>query len=197
MYTTAETQITLSGQVTGISAAGPTNLPLVGAQLAVYAVDASTGERRGAALVAQTIAADGRWGPLATNSATPLEFVLDAPGFAIAHIYRAPFARSADTVHLRPERSIAAADQGAGALISFTRPRAYFGLPRDTVLLDGQPAAGIPSGVAGVAVARLKLTETTSRPVVGEFRSGVINERIVGRTWPASERHVTVLELHE
>ena len=197
MYTTPETQITLSGQVTGISAAGPTNLPLVGAQLAVYAVDASTGERRGAALVAQTIAADGRWGPLATNSATPLEFVLDAPGFAIAHIYRAPFARSADTVHLRPERSIAAADQGAGALVSFTRPRAYFGLPRDTVLLDGQPAAGIPSGVAGVAVARLKLTETTSRPVVGEFRSGVINERIVGRTWPASERHVTLLELHE
>jgi hypothetical protein len=33
--------------------------------------------------------------------------------------------------------------------------------------------------------------------VVGEFHSGVINERIVGRTWPGHERHVTVLELHE
>jgi len=197
MYITPETVLTLSGLVTGVTAAGPTNQPLVGAKLAVYAVDATTGERRGTALVEQTIAADGRWGPLATNSATPLEFVLDAPGFAIAHTYRAPFARSADTVNLRPERSIAAADQAAGALVSFTRPRAHFGVPRDTVLLDGQPAAGIPSGVAGVAVARLKLADAASRPVVGEFRSGVISERIVGRTWPASERHVTVLELHE
>ena len=33
--------------------------------------------------------------------------------------------------------------------------------------------------------------------VTGEFRSGVISERITGRTWPAAERRVTVLELHE
>jgi hypothetical protein len=196
-HVTHEAQVTLSGKVTGYAGSSPTNLPLPGARLTVYAVDADTGERRGAPLVAQTIGADGRWGPLATASTTPLEFVLEAPGFATAHTYRAPFARSADTVNLRPERSIADADKDAAALVSFTRPRAYFGLPRDTVLLDGQPAAGIPPGVAGLAVSKLKLKDATARPVVGEFRSGVIRERIVGQVWPASGGHVTVLELHE
>jgi hypothetical protein len=163
----------------------------------VYAVDAGTGARRGAALVDQTIAADGRWGPLQTDSATPLEFVLEAPGQAIAHFYRSPFARSSDIVHLRPERAIADADKDAAALVTFVRPRAYFGLPRDTVMLDGQPASGIPPGVAGVACSKAKLKVGVGRPVVGEFRSGVISEHIVGATWPAKTGHVTVLELHE
>ena len=196
-HVTPEAQVTLSGKVSGFAGSSPSNLPLVGARLTVYAVDAGTGARQGAPLVAQTIAADGRWGPLATDSATPLEFMLEAPGFATAHTYRAPFARSADTVHLRPERAIAEADKDAAALVTFTRPRAYFGLPRDTVLLDGQAATGIPSGVAGVAVSRLKLKDAAARPVVAEFRSGVISERIVGQVWPARDGHVTVLELHE
>lgn len=196
-HVTPEAQVTLSGKVTGYAGSSPSNLPLVGAKLTVYAVDAGTGARRGAPLLAQTISADGRWGPLATDSATPLEFMLEAPGFATAHTYRAPFARSADTVNLRPERAIADADKDAAALVTFSRPRAYFGLPRDTVLLDGQPAAGIPPGVAGVAVSKLKLKDAAARPVVAEFRSGVLSERIVGQVWPAKDGHVTVLELHE
>ncbi len=196
-HVTPEAQVTLAGKVTGYTGSSPSNLPLVGAKLTVYAVDAGTGARRGAPLVAQTISADGRWGPLATDSATPLEFMLEAPGFATAHTYRAPFARSADTVNLRPERAIADADKDAAALVTFSRPRAYFGLPRDTVLLDGQPAAGIPPGVAGVAVSKLKLKDAAARPVVAEFRSGVLSERIVGQVWPAKDGHVTVLELHE
>ena len=196
-HVTPEAQVTLAGKVSGFAGNSPSNLPLVGARLTVYAVDASTGARRGVPLLAQTITADGRWGPLATDSATPLEFMLEAPGFATAHTYRAPFARSADTVNLRPERAIADADKDAAALVSLTRPRAYFGLPRDSVLLDGQPATGIPPGVAGVAVSKLKLTDAAARPVVAEFRSGVISERIVGQVWPAKDGHVTVLELHE
>lgn len=196
-HVTPEARVTLAGKVSGYAGSSPSNLPLVGAKLTVYAVDAATGARRGAPLVAQTIAADGRWGPLGTDSATPLEFMLEAPGFATAHTYRAPFARSADTVNLRPDRAIAEADKDAAALVSFTRPRAYFGLPRDTVLLDGQAATGIPPGVAGVAVSKLKLKDAATRPVVAEFRSGVISERIVGQVWPAKEGRVTVLELHE
>lgn len=196
-HVTPQAQVTLAGKVSGYAGSSPTNLPLVGAKLTVYAVDAGTGARKGAPLWTQTITADGRWGPLATDSATPLEFVLEAAGFATAHTYRAPFARSADTVNLRPERAIADADKDAAALVTFSRPRAYFGLPRDTVLLDGQPAAGIPPGVAGVAVSRLKLKDGAPRPVVAEFRSGVISERIVGQVWPARDGHVTVLELHE
>jgi pimeloyl-ACP methyl ester carboxylesterase len=203
-HVTPEARVTLSGKVTGFLGATPTNLPLANARLQVFAVDTASGERRGAALLDQAVGDDGpaagRWGPLATDSATPLEFVLAAPGFATAHIYRAPFARSADTVYLRPEPAIAAADKDATALVSFTRPRAYFGLPRDSVLLDGQPAPGIPPGVAGVAVSKLKLKDakdSAGRAVVGDFKSGVIAERVVGRTWPAADGHVTVLELHE
>jgi triacylglycerol lipase len=196
-YITPQAQVSLSGKVSGYVGSSPSNLPLAGARLTVYAVDAGTGARRGDPLLTQTIAADGRWGPLATNSSTPLELVLQAEGFATAHTYRAPFARSADTVNLRPERAIAAADKDAAALVLFSRPRAYFGLPRDTILLDGQPAPGIPPGVAGVAVSKLKLKDAAARAVVGEFRSGVINERIVGQVWPAQDGHVTVLELHE
>lgn len=191
-----EARVTLDGLVTGFTAAGPTNLPLPEAQLAVYAVDPETGVRRGAALLQKTIGADGRWGPLVTDARTPLEFELSAKGFATAHIYRAPFARSSSLVHLRPER-LAAADAEGGSVVRFVRPRGYFGLPRDTVLLDGATAPGIPPGVAGVASSQLKLATGPVRPVVGEYRSGAISERIVGRTWPAAAQRVTVLELHE
>jgi triacylglycerol lipase len=193
---TPEAQVVLGGKVSGFSAAGPTNLPLAQAQVAVYAVDPATGARQGAALVNQTVGADGRWGPISTDSRTPLEIVLAAPGFATTHFYRSPFLRSSDLVNLRPER-LADADKTAGAVVSFSRPRAYFGLPRDSVRLDGAPAAGIPTGVAGIATVKLKLDSAVARPVVGEFSSGVISERIVGLTWPAKDNQLTVLELHE
>jgi len=192
-----QARVTLDGLVTGFTPAGPTNLPLAGAEVTVYAVDAATGARRGEALLKKTVAADGRWGPLVTDARTALEFELAAPGFATAHIYRAPFARSSSLVHLRPERLSAADAQGAGAVVRFVRPRGYFGLPRDTVLLDGATAPGIPPGVAGVASSQLKVPSAEPRAVAGEFRSGAIAERIVGRTWPVAAQRVTVLELHE
>ena len=200
-HITPEATVTLSGKLTGVAAAGPTNLPAPGGRIAVYPVDAATGARSGPALVDQAITADGRWGPISTSSNTALEFVVQAPGFALAHVYRSPFPRSSDLVSFRPER-VADADKAAAAIVSLVRPRAYFGVPRDTVLLDGQPAPGIPPGVAGVAAAKLKLDSVAldkgvGRAVVGEFRSGVISERIVGRLWSARDNHLTVLELHE
>ena len=192
----AEVRVVLDGLVTGEAAAGPTNLPLPGARVAVYAVDAATGQRRGAALVDKTVGADGHWGPITTDPNTPLEFELRAAGFAVTHIYRSPFPRSSALVHLRPE-TFANADKDAVAVVTFVRPRAYFGLPRDAILLDGQPAPGIPPGVAGVATSKLKLKDS-GRSVVGEFRSGIVNERVAGIAWPAAqgdEQHLTVLEL--
>ena len=94
-------------------------------------------------------------------------------------------------VSLRAERFVEA-ERDAGSVVVFTRPRGYFGVPRDRIVLDGtSPPAGIPSGVAGVATARLKLPVAAARPVVGEFNG----ERIVGRTWPAADNQVVVLEL--
>ena len=92
---------------------------------------------------------------------------------------------------MHPERAVEA-ERDANAIVIFTRPRGYFGLPRDRIVLNGTtPPAGIPSGVAGVATTRLKLADAASRAVVGEFNG----ERIVGRTWPAADNRVVVLEL--
>ena len=191
-----EASVVLDGTLSGLGLDNrvgtfATNLPLVGATLEVFAVDAASGGRIGPARHAKTIGADGRWGPFATDAQARLEFVIAAPGYATTHVYRSPFPRSSTVVSLRPER-IVDAERDAGAIVVLTRPRGYFGIPRDRISLDGtSPPAGIPSGVAGVATARLKLADANARAVAGEFNG----ERIVGRSWPAADQHVVVLEL--
>ena len=194
-----EERVVLDGKVSGLGLGNDptkgnfaTNLPLAGATVEVHAVDAATGARRGGALHRANIGADGRWGPLATDSRTPLEFVVAAPGYATTHIYRSPFPRSSDIVQLRPER-LADGDRGAASVVSLSRPRGYFGVPRDRIELDGaSPPAGIASGVAGVSIAKTKLASGAGRAVAASFNG----ERIVGRAWPAADNHVVVLELH-
>ena len=128
-----------------------TNLPLAGATVEVYATNPATGERLGPAVHRKTIGADGRWGPFAADGGARYEFVVSAPGYATTHVYRSPFPRSSSVVNLRPER-LADADRDAKALVTLTRPRGYFGVPRDRIALDGtSPPAGIPAGVAGVS----------------------------------------------
>ena len=168
-----------------------TNLPLVGASVEVYATDANTGERLGSAAHRKTIGADGRWGPFVADGSARYEFVIAAPGYAVTHIYRSPFPRSSQVVSLRAER-LAEADRSAGALVSMSRPRGYFGVPRDRIVLDGtSPPAGIPAGVAGLSEARIRIADAGGRAVAGEFNG----ERIVGRAWPTAANHVVLLEL--
>lgn len=194
----AQDRVRLDGKVSGLGLGNDpsqgsfvTNLPLAGATVEVYATDPATGERLGEPRWRKTTGADGRWGPFAADGRATYEFVVVAPGYATTHVYRAPFARSSDLVHLRAER-LADADKDAGAVVSLVRPRGYFGLPRDTVVLDGQnPAPGIPPGVAGVAASKIKLPAGPLRAVAGEFNG----ERIVGRNWPAAQGHVVFLEL--
>lgn len=190
-----EATVVLDGQVDGFIGASPTNRPLAGATVEVYAVDPATGARRGGPLHTKTVGADGRWGPFGSTPEALHEFVISAPGFATTHVYRPPFPRSSRVVHFRPER-LADADKAAAAVVVFTRPRGYFGVPRDRVVFDGQqPAPGIPPGVAGVSSSRLRLAEA-GRAVAAEFASGVLNEKLVGRAWPAAENRITLLELH-
>jgi hypothetical protein len=92
---------------------------------------------------------------------------------------------------LRAER-IADADRDAKSIVTLTRPRGYFGIPRDQIGLDGKtPPGGIPPGVAGVSAAKLKVLDAPNRAVPAEFNG----ERIVGRAWPAADNHVVFLEL--
>lgn len=191
-----EERVVLSGKVSGLGVSStdpasgntPNNLPLPGARLEVFAIDPSTGARRGSPALAQVIGNDGLWGPLVARHDTPYEFVVSAPGYATTHIYRSPFPRSSTIVNLHPER-IAAADRGAPSLVLFTRPRGYFDPARDRMAFDGQspPPGALPG--AGVATSRIKPTGP-QRTVVGEFNG----ERVVGRTWPGTDQ-VSVLEL--
>ncbi|HEY9025251.1 MAG TPA: twin-arginine translocation pathway signal, partial [Burkholderiaceae bacterium] len=198
---TAEPSVVLDGKVSGYGVdnqqgSAASNLALAGATVEVYATHPATGERLGPARHRKTLGADGRWGPFTTDANTPLEFVISAPGYtapyATTHLYRSPFPRSSSIVNLRAERLLES-DKDAKAIVVLTRPRGYFGVPRDRIALDGNsPPAGIPSGVAGVSTAKLKVVDDAQRPVTGEFNG----ERIVGRAWPVAENHLVLLELH-
>ncbi len=197
----SEPQVRLSGKVSGMGIENRpgtgnfvNNIGLAGALVEVYAVDASTGARLGAPLLRQSVGADGQWGPLKTTNQTALEFQISAPDFATTHIYRSPFVRSSNLVHLRVQR-VAPADRDAGAIVTLIRPRGYFGLPRDSASrLDGKsPPTDIAPGVAGLAATRVRADAAPARAVSGEFNG----ERIVGRTWPVAENHVVLLELHD
>jgi pimeloyl-ACP methyl ester carboxylesterase len=195
-----ESRIVLDGKVSGLGLGNDpmqgrfaTNLPLAGATVAVFATDAASGERLGPPKHRRRVGSDGRWGPFTAQAGMAYEFQISAPGYATTHVYRSPFPRSSALVNLRAEM-LADADREAGSVLSFVRPRGYFGLPRDRIVFDGQdPAPGISPGVAGVAVSRLKLAAGPMRPVAAEFNG----ERIVGRNWPAAQNHVVFLELQQ
>lgn len=195
----SEAMVTLGGRLTGLglSSTDPAsgqftnNLPLAGAQLAVYATDRATGARRGDAAWRQTIGADGRWGPFTARPDTACEFEITAPGYATTHIYRSPFPRSSSIVNLRPDR-ILPADRDAQAIVIFTRPRGYFDAERDTMRFDGRAALpGVPPQGSGVSSSKIKLPTDAQRAITGEFNG----ERITGLTWPATQGHITLLEL--
>jgi len=194
-----ESRIELGGAITGqgVDPLNPAtgsfanNLPLAGAELTLYATDAATGQRTGAAAYTRKVGADGRWGPFTAQAGTTYEFEIKAPGYATTHIYRSAFPRSSAIVNLRPER-IAAADQDAQALAIFTRPRGYFDAQRDRLSFDGQALPpGVPPAGAGVSSSKLKLANAADRAIAAEFNG----EKIVGRVWPVAGLHVTVLEL--
>ncbi|WP_050400782.1 hydrolase [Bradyrhizobium embrapense] len=187
-----ETTVRLSGLVTGTPGGVPTNRPVPGATVDIYRVSAETGERLGGPLHSSQTGADGRWGPAQVDPSWSLEFVLTSPDAVTTHIYRAPFPRSSEVVHLRAARPLLPADSGAGAIVLMSRPRGYFGLPRDIVLFDGKEPADVKSGVPTDAVTTLRLAAADiGRPVVAIFNG----ERIVMRASPASENRIAVAEL--
>jgi pimeloyl-ACP methyl ester carboxylesterase len=187
-----EPRVTLDGLVTGLAGAVPTNRPVAGASVEIYRVSGETGERMGERIHQATTTADGRWGPATVDPASFLEIVVSMPGAPITHYYRSPFPRSSRVVHLRPGRALGQADQGAGAVVLMTRPRGYFGLPRDVVLLDGREPKDVAPGVPTDSTTTVRLPASeVGRAVVALFKE----ERIVARAWPAAENRIAVAEL--
>lgn len=186
-----ETEVGLSGLVTGTPGGIQTNRPVAGASVEIYRVSPDTGERLGAAIHTSQTGADGRWGPAKVDPGWYLEMVLTSAGSTTTHFYRSPFPRSSDIVHLRAARPLGPADAGAGSVILMSRPRGYFGLPRDTVLFDGKETSDVKPGVPGDSISTLRLSAAEAgRPVPALFNE----ERIVARGWPASENRIAVAE---
>ena len=187
-----EAGVSLGGLVTGTPGGIQTNRPVTGASVEIYRVSPDTGERVGGPVHSSQTAADGRWGPAKVDSSWCLEIVLTSPGSTTTHFYRSPFPRSSDVVHLRAARPLGAADAGAGSVLLMSRPRGYFGRPRDVVLFDGKEPADVKPGVPGDSISTLRLSAAeASRPVPAMFNE----ERIVARPWPASENRIAVAEL--
>jgi pimeloyl-ACP methyl ester carboxylesterase len=191
-YPAPQASPVLDGLVSGYAAGTPTNLPLEGAMVEVYAVDpASGGRRAGEAAHRKTIGTDGRWGPFRANPDAYYEFVVTADGYPTTHVYRTPFPRSSAYVHLRV-RPLEDKDRGAGAIVTMTRPRGYFGHGRDLFLLDGKVPSGVGEGVPGTSEATQRFEPGPSRPV-----RVVLNvESMTVRTYPLEQGHVTIAEFH-
>jgi hypothetical protein len=186
-----EPMVRLDGLVTGMAGGVPTNRPVAGATVEIFRVAPETGERIGGAVHRATTGPDGRWGTAQVEPSWPLEIVLASPGAPIAHFYRSPFPRSSDIVHLRPGRALGPADAGFGAVAMMSRPRGYFGLPRDIVALDGKEPADIKAGVPTDSLATVRLPATeVGRPVVALCNE----ERLVVLAWPAAENRITLAE---
>lgn len=187
-----EREVVLSGKVTGIADGTYTNLPVNGATVEIWDLDATTGARRSRLAAHRKVtSADGVWGPFRTNAEAFLEFVITVSGSPVTHIYRSPFLRSSDIVHLRPGQ-FGRDDEKAGAVVYMSRPRGYFGHGRDKFTLDGKVPPGINEGVPGVSVGRLAFDATPERTVKAVFN----NEEIPTRTWPVKDGHLVIAEFH-
>ena len=182
-----EPQPLLTGKVSGYAFGAPTNIGIPGAAVTVWRTDPDTAARRGPPVHQGVTGADGNWGRLAADPTATYEFVVAAAGYPTTHIYRSAFPRGSDYLHIRLSPP---ANAKAAGLLTMTRPRGYFGRGRDTILLDGKPAPGIPEGVPAVSTTRLAAAPG-ERPIRGVFNQ----EAITARVWPAQDNHVSMIEL--
>ena len=185
----ADTVAVLNGMVSRNVNDGPTNLPTIGAQVTVYAVEAKTGLRVGSAVHRATTGARGEWGPFRAQPAQAYEFEVVAPDSSVLlHVYRSPLPRSSRVVNFRlPSLPAGKADSTSVLMI---RPRGYFGVGRDTVQFNGTAARGITPGVPSVDRAIRWFAADSSRSVV----TRVNGEPIVVRTRPDDKRRLVLAE---
>jgi hypothetical protein len=184
-----EAQPRLEGMVSSNRNGAPSNIGTAGAVVTVHEVDATSGRRVRAAVHRSVTAANGRWGPFMGAPSAFYEFEVAAPDSSvILHVYRSPLPRSSRVVNFRlPAPPASRADSVSVLLV---RPRGYFGLGRDTVLIDGTAAAGIPRGVPTVDRVMRWFPADSARSV----RTACNGERLVVRTQPTDRRRLVSAE---
>ena len=192
-----EARVVLDGMVSGLGRTpGGTSPPTCrwkAPRSRCIATDADSGERRGRRCTARRSAPMAAGGRLPPTPSTPLEFVISAPGYATTHIYRSPFRALVEHRAPAAER-LADADRSAGAVVTLTRPRGYFG------------AAARPHR-ASTASARRRASPRRGRRVQSKLKLAAAPRgrwwpTTIGRpmsassaAWPAAENRVATLEL--
>jgi len=146
----------LSGYVGGYENRAPTNRGVAGVTVTIYEVDGETGLRRGAAVHTSTTGVDGSWGTFIASPTAFYEFLVQAAGQPVRHVFRSPFPRSSDHVSLRLSED-APPSAGTG-LVIFTRPRGYIADGRDAHSFDGSPVPGVAPGIPTSASFRIETT---------------------------------------
>jgi pimeloyl-ACP methyl ester carboxylesterase len=186
-----EAEPVLNGSVTGMTAGSYDNIPAHGARVAIYEIDPRSGQRQGEAAHAKTTGADGAWGPFKAKSDAFYEFVVEIDGHPITHIYRSPFPRGSNVLHLRPT-VLGKGEETAGSVVTISRPRGYFGHGRDVFLIDGAPPQGVNDGVPGTSTGKLVLPAGPRRAVAVRFNL----ESFAVQTWPWADKHLVIAEFH-
>ncbi len=187
---TADSVSVLSGLISGTDNGGPTNTALAGSTIQVFAVDPKTGARVGKALHEQTTDFSGRWGPFRASPTQYHEFVVTAPDSStLYHVFRSPIPRGSRYINFRVPS--APAPRGDSTQVSMIRPRGYLGAGRDTVLVNGTAARGIPPGVATVDRVSAWWSASTPQSITFRFNS----ETITVQTRPHDPRRVIMAEI--
>jgi pimeloyl-ACP methyl ester carboxylesterase len=186
-----ETAATLNGNVTGVTGGSYDNVGVAGATVEIFEVDPRTGARLRAKVHRRTTDTDGAWGPFVARSDAYHEFVVTTADHPITHIYRSPFPRGSNVVHLRPAR-FAKGDEEAGSVVTISRPRGYFGHGRDIFLIDGRVAPDVNVGVPGASTSKVALPAGAPRAVAVRFNL----ESFAVQSWPVAEKRLVIAEFH-
>jgi len=182
----AQDKVMLSGEISGFANGSPTNLPLAGAKLSIFATDPATGARKGDAVYTKTVGADGMWGEFAASPDQTYEFVIEADGYPVTRIFRSAFPRSYHYLNLRLYPALA-----KGSTVNIMRPRGYIG-PEDKATVNGKQMPGIPADVPVPHIWKVSVpvSDSTAESVSVSFNG----ETIAARTDPAMKDAVTWIE---
>jgi pimeloyl-ACP methyl ester carboxylesterase len=166
----------VSGVVTGFAGQTPTNRPLAGVRLRVFALEAGSARRTGAPILDITTSESGAWGPLTLDSRQRYEFALERDGRSVSY-FHSPVLRSTALLNLRfmPERD----GQSGGLQVFVARPQGYLSRGRDPVKLDGDETTQVPEGLPATDSVMMSVPESKRSGVRVELRGETIYARPV------------------
>ena len=170
----AQPEPRVSGLITGFGAGAPTNRPLPGVHVRVFALKPDTAQRESTPVLDFYTGETGSWGPLKISSTRRYEFSLEKDGRTVAY-FRAPIPRSTTLMNLRFEPARKAADGGMSLLA--LRSQGYLMQGRDPLKVDDAAVTGLDEKVPTRDSIMLGIPADKKTGVRVELRGETINAR--------------------